>query len=90
MWCDLWVMKLNASKTKTVLVFSSRAIQPQPTPLKLDGILLKESLDLVILWVTFEAKMTFEKQLLSVSRAAAQGLGIMRNFWQVFYDQPLF
>ena len=33
--------------------------------------------------------MTFEKHLRSVSSAAAQRLGIMRKFWQVFHDQSL-
>ena len=35
------------------------------------------------------AKMTFEKHLRSVSSAAAQRLGIMRKFWQVFHDWSL-
>ena len=55
----------------------------------LDGTVLKESADLVILGVTFDAKMTFEKQLHSVSSAAAQRLGIMRKSWQVFHDRSL-
>ena len=33
--------------------------------------------------------MTFEKHLRSVSRAAAQSLGIMRKSWQVFHDRSL-
>ena len=33
--------------------------------------------------------MTFEKQLLSVSIAASQRLGILRMFWRVFYDRSL-
>ena len=33
--------------------------------------------------------MTFEKCLRSVSRAAAQRLGIMKNSWQVFHDRSL-
>ena len=37
-WCDLWGMKLNASKTKTMI----------------GGTVLKESDDLVILGVTFD------------------------------------
>ena len=49
--------------------------------------MLKESADLVILGVTFDAKMTFEKHLRSVSSAAAQRLGIMRKSWQVFHDR---
>ena len=28
-WCDLWGMKLNASKTKTMIVSRSRTILPQ-------------------------------------------------------------
>ena len=38
---------------------------------------------------TFDAKMTFEKHLRSVSSAAAQRLGIMRKSWQVFHDRSL-
>ena len=33
--------------------------------------------------------MIFEKLLRSVSSAAAQRLGIMRKFWQVFHDRSL-
>ena len=55
-------MKLNAIKTRTMIVFRSRTIHPQSTPLTLDGtVLLKESVDLVILGETFDAKMTFGK-----------------------------
>ena len=28
-WCDLWVMKLNASKTKTMIVSLPRIMHPQ-------------------------------------------------------------
>ena len=69
-------MKLNASKTKTMIVFRSRTVHPQLTPLTLNGTVLKECADL-ILGVTFDAEMTFEKHLRSVSSAAAQRLGII-------------
>ena len=48
-WCNLWRMKLNATKTKTMIVSRSRTVHPQLTPLTLDGTVLKESADLVIL-----------------------------------------
>ena len=48
-WCELWGMKMNASKTKTMIVSRSRTVHPQLTPLTLDGTVLKESADLVIL-----------------------------------------
>ena len=55
----------------------------------IDGTVLKESDDLVILGVTFDSKMTLEKHLLSIYRAASQRLGIMRKSWRVFHDRSL-
>ena len=48
-WCDLFGMKLNESKSKTMIVSRSRTVHPQLTPLTVDGTMLKESADLVIL-----------------------------------------
>ena len=81
-WCDLWEMELNASKTKTMIVSRSRIMHPQSPALTIGRTVQKESNDLVILGVTFDSKMIFEKQLLSVSRAASQRLGILRKYWQ--------
>ena len=88
-WCDLWGMKLNASKTKTIIVSRSRTMHPQSPALTIGGTVLKESDDFVILGVTFDSKMTFEKHRRSVSRAASQRLGILRKSWQVFHDRLL-
>ena len=88
-WCNLWEMKLNASKTKTMIISMSCTVHPLLTPLTLDGTVLKESAYLVILRVTFDAKMTFERPHRSVSSVAAQRLGIMRTSWQVFHDRSL-
>ena len=60
-------MKLNASKTKTMIVSRSRSMQPLPPTLTIGGTLLKELNDLVILGVTFDSKLTFEKHLRLVS-----------------------
>ena len=48
-WCDLWGMKLDASKTKTMIVSRSRTMHPQSPPLTIGGTVLKESDNLVIL-----------------------------------------
>ena len=88
-WCDLWRMKLNASKTKTMIVSRSRTMHTHSPPLTIGGTILKESVDLVILGVTFDSEMTFKKHLRSVSRAASQRLGILRKSWRVFYDRSL-
>ena len=65
------MMKLNESKTKTMIVLRSHTMHPQLPPLTIGGTVLKESDDLVILRVTFDSKTTVEKHLRSVSRAAS-------------------
>ena len=74
-WCDLWGIKLNASKNKTTIVSRSRKMHPQsPQLLTIDGTVPKESDDVDILGVAFDFKMTFVNHLHSVSRAASQDL----------------
>ena len=80
---------MNASKTKTMIVSRSRTMHPQSPALTIGRTVLKESDDLVILGVTSDSKMTFEKQHCSVSRAASQRLGILKSSWQVFHDRLL-
>ena len=36
-WCDLWGKKLNASKTKPMIVSRSRSMHPLPPPLTVSG-----------------------------------------------------
>ena len=59
-------MKLNASKTKSIIVSRSRTMHPQSLPLTIGGTVLKESDDLVILGVTFDSSIfaQFIEQLL--------------------------
>ena len=54
---------MNLSKTKTMIVSRSRIMHPQSPALTVGGTVLKESVDLVILGVTFYSKITFEKHL---------------------------
>ena len=61
----------------------------QPPPFTIDGTVLKESDNLDILGVTFDSKLTFEKHLCSVSRAASQRFGILLKSWRVFHDRLL-
>ena len=88
-WCDVWGMKLNAGKTKTMIISRSITMNPLSPSLTIGRTALKESDDLVILGVTFVSKMNFEKLLRSVSIVAYQWLGILRMSWQVFHDRLL-
>ena len=60
-------------------------MHPQSPPLTIGGTVPKESDDL-ILGVTFDSKITLERHLRSVSRAASQRVGILKKSWRVFHD----
>ena len=64
-------------------------MHPQSPPLTIGGTVLTESDDLVILGVTFDSKMNFEKHLRSVSSSASQRLCILTKSWRVFHDRSL-
>ena len=64
------------SKIKTMIVSSSCTMHPRSPPVAIGRTVPKESVELDILGVTYDSKMTFEKHLRSVSRAAAQRLSI--------------
>ena len=82
-------MKLNASKIKTMIVSRSRTMHPQSPPLTIGETVLKESDDLVILLMTFDSKLTFEKRLRLVSGAVSQRVCILRKSWRVFHDRSI-
>ena len=75
--CDPWNMKLTASTIGYDSLKVSHNASPSHPSLTIGGTVLKESNDLVMLGVTFNSSMTFEKHLRSVSRAAFQRLGIL-------------
>ena len=72
-----------------MIVSRSSTMHPQSYPLTIGVTVLEETDDLVILGVTFDSKMTFEKHLRSFSRAASQRLGILRKSWRMFRDRSL-
>ena len=86
-WCDVWEMKFNATKTKTMIVSRSYTMHPHSPLLTIGGTELNESDDLVILGVTFNSKMTFEKHLHLVSREASKRPGILRKSWRVLHER---
>ena len=72
-----------------MIVSRSRTMHPQSPSLTIGGTVVKEYDYLVILGVTFDSKMTFEKHLRLVSRAASQRLDILRKSWRVLHDRSL-
>ena len=69
-------MCLNVGKTKTMTISRSRTVLPSFPELTLNGVALKESSELIILGVTFDPKLSFERHVRSVAASASQRIGI--------------
>ena len=79
-------MKINDSKTQSLIVGRSRTCSPPHPPLVFGGSMLSESSSLRILGVTLDTKLTFESHIRSVSASASQRLGILRKASRIFND----
>ena len=78
-WCLCWGMKLNPSKTHSLIVSRSRTSHPPHPPLFLCGTALESSSSLKLLGVTIDEKLTFEKHLRSMAASIAQKTGLIRK-----------
>ena len=89
LWCDRWMMKLNPSKTKTLIISRSRTVSPVHGDLILNGTILKVSDSLVILGVNLDSKLTFEYQIKSVVSSAARSRGIVRRATKILVTKEV-
>ena len=88
-WCKSWGMKLNASKTQSMIVSRSRTLDPIHPDLLIDNVPLTTCNSFKILGVILDSKFTFEKHIRSVSSSIAQKIGILRKSFKIFGDQSV-
>ena len=81
-WCELWGMKLNPKKTHSMIVSRSRTLYPPHPPLSLCGTSLEESDHLLLLGVTLDSKLTFEKHIRQMAASISQKIGILRKCYR--------
>ena len=78
-WCVTWGMKLNPSKTHSIIVSRSKTPLPPHPRLSLCGTPLEVSSSLKLLGVVLDDKLSFEKHLRSVASSVAQKTGLIRK-----------
>ena len=83
-WCSSSGMCLNVGITKNMTISRSRTVLPSFPGLTLNGVALKESSELIILGVTFDPKLSFERHIRSVAAFASQKIDIMRRGLKIF------
>ena len=89
-WWDLWEMKLDTSKIKTMIASRTRTIHPHLTPIN-----DRQNCAEGVWWpwhtlgVTFDYNKIFEKHLHLLSRADSQRFGFLRKSWRELQDKSL-
>ena len=79
-------MILNPNKTKTLVVSSSRTINPQKGNLIQSGVSICASSNLDILGVKFDSRLTFKNHVRGIVPCVSQIIGILRLVKHVFVD----
>ena len=82
-WCELKGMKLNASKTQTLIVSRSRTMHPQSPALTIGRTMLKESMMTLLYWEWQLIPRWFLRSIFA--RFEKKRLGIVRISWQAFH-----
>ena len=78
-WCNLWGMRLNLSKTQSMIVSRSRTVFPPHPDLVVGSTSLNSCEFLKILGIMFDSKFTFERHIRSISFSVAQKIGLLRK-----------
>ena len=85
-WCRLWGMKLNPTKTQSMIISRSRTLFPRHPDLLLNNVVLNTCDSFKILGILFDSKFTFEQHVRSVSSSVAQKIGLLRKSHKLFDD----
>ena len=71
-------MLLNPNKTKALVVSRARTVSPSHGGLVLTGVSLRASLNLDILGLKFDSKLTFEDHVRGIVSRVSRRIGILR------------
>ena len=88
-WCNLWGMRLNPTKTQSMIVSRSRTVFPPHPDLLVGSTSLNSCEFFKILGVTFDSKFTFERHIRSISSSVAQKIGLLRKSFRIFGDHDV-
>lgn len=82
--CGRWGMKLNPSKSHSLVLSRSRTPFPPHPDIAVSGIPIPNCSSLKLLGVTLGPKLTFELHLRSLASAVSQNVGLLRKCSQLY------
>ena len=88
-WCSMWGMLLNPNKSHSLIVSRARNLLLPHPPLILNGLVIQESMNVKLLGIHIDSKLTFEYHLRHLSNNISQKIGIVRKCLSVFNDSDI-
>ena len=82
-------MRLNPSKTTTMIVSRSRTVEPDHPALHVDNVDVPESTNLDVLGVKLDKELTFKAHVRDLASRASRNVGIVRKAARVFQDHSI-
>ena len=83
-WCVRWGMKLNPSKSYSLVVSRSRTLLPAHPDIVVDGTVIPNCSLLKMLGVTLDSKLTYEPHLRLVASSISQRIGLLRKCRHIY------
>ena len=78
-WCNLWGIRMNPTKTRSMIVSRSRTIIPAHSDLFVGNTSLNLRDSFRIFGFMFDNKFTFKRHICSISSSVAQKIGLLRK-----------
>lgn len=88
-WCNQWGMKLNPTKTHSLIISRSRTSIPAHPNIIVNGVTINDSTSLKLLGITFDDKLTFENHLRTVASSTAQKVGLLRKCKRIYSSDAI-
>ena len=83
-WCDRWGMKLNPSKSHSIVFSRSRTQLPSHPNINVGDVTIPNCTTLRLLGVILDSKLTFEAHLRGVASSVSQKVGLLRKCRNIY------
>ena len=88
-WCDRWGMKLNPSKSHSMIISRSRTPFPSHPDIVVNGVAIPNCSSIKLLGVTLDPKLTFELHLRSLASSISRKVGLLRKCSRIYSSDDI-
>ena len=88
-WCEQWGMKLNPSKSHSMIISRSRVALPEHPDIVVGSDVVPMCTSIRLLGVTLDSKLTFESHLRTLSTSISRHIGLLRKCKRIYSEDNI-